>query len=102
MGWACSTAAIVAMRKGSSTQSWMPSEHARVAGSTVEDCVEVTGHATPAMFKRYADLFTDEGVSGVRFRSSTNNSSRPSSGLLRFRFQPIVEIVPVFSSALFI
>lgn len=30
------------------------------AGNTVEDCMEVTGHATPAMFKRYADLFTDE------------------------------------------
>jgi integrase len=30
------------------------------AGSTAEDCMEVTGHATAAMFKRYADLFTDE------------------------------------------
>jgi integrase len=30
------------------------------AGNTVEDCMEVTGHSTPAMFKRYADLFTDE------------------------------------------
>lgn len=30
------------------------------AGNTVEDCMEVTGHTTPAMFKRYADLFTDE------------------------------------------
>ena len=30
------------------------------AGNAVEDCMEVTGHATPAMFKRYADLFTDE------------------------------------------
>jgi hypothetical protein len=30
------------------------------AGNTVEDCMEVTGHATPVMFKHYADLFTDE------------------------------------------
>ncbi len=30
------------------------------AGNTAEDCMEVTGHATPAMFKRYADLFTEE------------------------------------------
>lgn len=30
------------------------------AGSTAEDCMEVTGHTTTAMFKRYADLFTDE------------------------------------------
>jgi integrase len=30
------------------------------AGNTVDDCMEVTGHATPAMFKRYADLFTEE------------------------------------------
>ena len=30
------------------------------AGNTIEDCMEVTGHATTAMFKRYADLFTEE------------------------------------------
>lgn len=30
-----------------------------VAGSTIEDCMEVTGHATTAMFKRYADLFSE-------------------------------------------
>ena len=30
------------------------------AGNTAEDCMEVTGHATAAMFKRYADLFTEE------------------------------------------
>lgn len=29
-------------------------------GSTVEECMAVTGHATTAMFKRYADLFTEE------------------------------------------
>lgn len=29
------------------------------SGSTVEECMEVTGHATAAMFKRYADLFSD-------------------------------------------
>jgi len=31
------------------------------AGSSVEDCMKVTGHKTASMFKRYADLFsTDE------------------------------------------
>jgi len=30
------------------------------AGSTVEECIEVTGHKSQAMFKRYADLFSDE------------------------------------------
>jgi integrase len=29
------------------------------AGNTIDDCKEVTGHATDAMFKRYADLFSD-------------------------------------------
>jgi hypothetical protein len=30
------------------------------AGSTIEECMEVTGHATQAMFKRYADLFSED------------------------------------------
>jgi hypothetical protein len=30
------------------------------AGNSFEDCMEVTGHATEAMFKRYADLFSDD------------------------------------------
>ena len=30
------------------------------AGSTVEECMEATGLKTPAMFKRYADLFGEE------------------------------------------
>lgn len=30
------------------------------AGSTVDECMEVTGHATAAMFKRYADLFSED------------------------------------------
>jgi integrase len=30
------------------------------AGSTVDECMEVTGHATAAMFKRYADLFGED------------------------------------------
>jgi integrase len=30
------------------------------AGCTVDDCKEVTGHKTDAMFKRYADLFTKD------------------------------------------
>ncbi len=30
------------------------------AGSTAEECMQVTGHATESMFKCYADLFTEE------------------------------------------
>lgn len=30
------------------------------AGSSVEDCMKITGHKTASMFKRYADLFSDE------------------------------------------
>jgi len=30
------------------------------AGNSIEDCKLITGHATDAMFRRYADLFTDE------------------------------------------
>ena len=30
------------------------------AGSTIEDCMQVTGHRTRSMFLRYADLFSDE------------------------------------------
>jgi integrase len=30
------------------------------SGNTIEDCKEVTGHRTDAMFRPYADLFTDE------------------------------------------
>ena len=30
------------------------------AGSTIQECMEVTGRKTEAMFKRYADLFSDE------------------------------------------
>jgi integrase len=30
------------------------------AGSSVQDCMQVTGHKTEAMFNRYADLFSDE------------------------------------------
>ena len=28
--------------------------------SLVEDCMKITGHKTSSMFKRYADLFSDE------------------------------------------
>ena len=28
----------------------------------MEDCKKITGHKTDAMFKRYADLFSDEEV----------------------------------------
>jgi integrase len=54
------------------------------AGSTVEECMEVTGHATAAMFKRYADLFSaDERREMQRkvqerrrmWRDEQNNSS---------------------------
>ena len=30
------------------------------AGSSVGDCMKITGHKTSSMFKRYADLFSDE------------------------------------------
>jgi hypothetical protein len=30
------------------------------AGSSVDDCMKITGHKTSSMFKRYADLFSDE------------------------------------------
>lgn len=30
------------------------------AGSATEECMEVTGHKTDSMFKRYADLFSDD------------------------------------------
>jgi hypothetical protein len=32
------------------------------ADNTIEDCMEMTGHATAAMFKRYADLFSEDGA----------------------------------------
>jgi hypothetical protein len=28
--------------------------------SSVDDCMKITGHKTSSMFKRYADLFSDE------------------------------------------
>lgn len=30
------------------------------AGSSIDECKEITGHRSDAMFKRYADLFSDE------------------------------------------
>jgi hypothetical protein len=30
------------------------------AGSATEECMEVTGHKTDSMFKRYADPFSDD------------------------------------------
>ena len=30
------------------------------AGNSPEDCMEVTGHKTVSMFKRYGDLFSEE------------------------------------------
>ena len=30
------------------------------AGNSMEECKEITGHKTDSMFKRYADLFSDE------------------------------------------
>jgi hypothetical protein len=32
------------------------------AGSSIEDCKRVSGHKTDSMFRRYADLFSDEEV----------------------------------------
>jgi integrase len=40
-------------RRSASYEMWR-------SGSTIEECMEVTGHKTPAMFKRYADLFTED------------------------------------------
>ena len=42
-------------RRSASYESWK-------AGSSIEDCKRVTGHKTDSMFKRYADLFSDEEV----------------------------------------
>jgi len=30
------------------------------AGSSEQDCMEATGHKTPSMFRRYADLFSKD------------------------------------------
>jgi integrase len=40
-------------RRSASHEMWL-------GGSSIEDCMKVTGHKTPSMFKRYADLFTDD------------------------------------------
>jgi integrase len=32
------------------------------AGGSIDDCMKVTGHASASMFKRYADLFSDEEI----------------------------------------
>jgi integrase len=40
-------------RRGAAREMWR-------AGSTVGECMEVTGHATAAMLKRYADLFKED------------------------------------------
>jgi hypothetical protein len=40
-------------RRSTAYESWK-------AGSTIEDCMKVTGHKTTSMFKRYADLFSEE------------------------------------------
>ena len=42
-------------RRSAAHESWK-------AGSSIEDCMKITGHKTDAMFKRYADLFSDEEV----------------------------------------
>jgi integrase len=36
------------------------SHEAFKAGNSVEDCMKLTGHKTPSMFKSYADLFSEE------------------------------------------
>ena len=40
-------------RRSAAHESWK-------SGSSVEDCMKITGHKTSSMFKRYADLFSDE------------------------------------------
>jgi hypothetical protein len=42
-------------RRSASYESWK-------SGNSIEDCMKLTGHKTASMFKRYADLFTDEEV----------------------------------------
>ena len=42
-------------RRSAAHESWK-------AGSLIEDCKRVTGHKTDSMFRRYADLFSDEEV----------------------------------------
>jgi hypothetical protein len=46
-------AAEVRPKAGAAHEVWK-------AGSSVDDCMEITGHKTSSMFKRYADLFSDE------------------------------------------
>ena len=43
------------LRRSAAHESWK-------AGSSIEDCKRVTGHKTDSMFRRYADLFSDEEV----------------------------------------
>jgi integrase len=45
------------------------------AGNTIEDCMEVTGHATSAMFKRYADLFSEDESGRVNVKCSSAEGS---------------------------
>ena len=40
-------------RRSAAHESWK-------SGSSVEDCMKITGHKSSSMFKRYADLFSDE------------------------------------------
>jgi integrase len=40
----------------------------RKAGCSEEDCMQVTGHETRAMFKRYADLFSDAERQAIQHR----------------------------------
>ena len=42
-------------RRSAAYESWK-------AGSSIEDCKRVTGHKTDSMFRRYADLFSDEEI----------------------------------------
>lgn len=43
------------LRRSAAHESWK-------AGGSIEDCKRVTGHKTDSMFRRYADLFSDEEV----------------------------------------
>jgi len=47
------------------------------AGSSEQDCMETTGHKTPSMFRRYADLFSkDEKLARQREVQQRRNEWR--------------------------
>jgi integrase len=45
------------------------------AGSTYKECREVTGHATDSMFKRYADLFSEDERRAIQLKVQERRQS---------------------------